>query len=64
LQSTTFFGYEIIMWGSDWPVCRLRAEYSEWFNSAQNLTNNLSVKQKENVFGKNAIEFFGLKIDR
>ena len=41
-----------------------RAEYSEWFNSAQNLTNNLSVKQKENVFGKNAIEFFGLKIDR
>ena len=52
------------MWGSDWPVCRLRAEYSEWVNSAQNLTNNLSVKQKENVFGKNAIEFYGLKIDR
>ena len=51
------------MWGSDWPVCRLRAEYSEWVNSAQNLTNYLSVKQKK-CFCKNAIEFYGLKIDK
>ena len=49
------------MWGSDWPVCRLRTEYSEWVNSAQNLTNNLSVKQKENVFVKMQLNFMVLR---
>ena len=49
------------MWGSDWPVCRLRAEYSEWVNSAQNLTYNLSVKQKENVFVKMQLNFMVLR---
>ena len=49
------------MWGSDWLVCRLRAEYSEWVNSAQNLTNNLSVKQKENVFVKMQLNFMVLR---
>jgi L-fuconolactonase len=48
------------MWGSDWPVCRLRAEYSEWVNNAQNLTNNLSVKQK-NVFVKMQLNFMVLR---
>ena len=49
------------MWGSDWPVCRLRAEYSEWVNSAQNLTNYVSVKQKENVFVKMQLNFMVLR---
>jgi L-fuconolactonase len=50
------------MWGSDWPVCKLRAEYSEWFNTSQNLTNHLSLEEKENIFGKTAIKFYTLSL--
>ncbi|PKQ04545.1 MAG: amidohydrolase, partial [Alphaproteobacteria bacterium HGW-Alphaproteobacteria-10] len=32
------FGPERVMWGSDWPVCRLRAEYGDWLTAAQALT--------------------------
>ena len=31
-----------ILWGSDWPVCNLRTDYVGWFNTAQNLTNELN----------------------
>ena len=51
-----------ILWGSDWPVCNLRTNYIGWFNTAQNLTNNLSLDQKQNIFYENAIKFYKLKI--
>ncbi|MDA7810937.1 amidohydrolase family protein [Candidatus Pelagibacter sp.] len=51
-----------ILWGSDWPVCNLRTDYIGWFNTAQNLTNNLSLGQKQNIFYENAIKFYKLKI--
>ena len=51
-----------ILCGSDWPVCNLRTDYIGWFNTAQNLTNNLSVDQKQNIFYENAIKFYKLKI--
>ena len=57
------FGSEKIMWGSDWPVCRLRSEYNKWFNTAKNLSNKLSVKENEDIFGKTAIKFYNLNID-
>ena len=37
-------------------------EYISWFNTAQNLTNNLSLDQKQNIFYENAIKFYKLKI--
>ena len=51
-----------ILWGSDWPVCNLRTDYIGWFNTAQNLTNNLILDQKQNIFYDNAIKFYKLKI--
>ena len=51
-----------ILWGSDWPVCNLRTDYIGWLNTAQNLTNNLSLDQKQNIFYENAIKFYKLKI--
>ena len=31
------FGPDRVMWGSDWPVCRLRASYDAWREAAQAL---------------------------
>jgi L-fuconolactonase len=52
------FGPARIMWGSDWPVCRLRAEYSDWRAAAELLTEGLSVGEKARVFGGTAAEFY------
>ncbi len=51
-----------IIWGSDWPVCKLRTNYAGWFNTATNLTNKLNLTQKRNIFYNNAIKFYKLKI--
>jgi L-fuconolactonase len=56
----TAFGPERVMWGSDWPVCRLRAEYSDWLGAAQALTEELSEAQRAEVFGGTAERFYRL----
>lgn len=55
------FTDERILWGSDWPVCKLRTTYAGWFNAANNLTNKLNLTQKQNIFYNNAIKFYKLK---
>lgn len=54
------FGPARVMWGSDWPVCRLRCEYDEWLDAAETLTAHLDPKDKARVFGGTAAEFYGI----
>ena len=51
-----------IMWGSDWPVCNLRTNYLGWYNAAINLTNELSLAEKQNIFYNNSINFYKIKL--
>ena len=50
-----------VMWGSDWPVVRLRCEYEEWFSSAVSLTSHLSEKDRQAIFSATATDFYRLK---
>lgn len=52
------FGPDRVMWGSDWPVVRLRAEYDRWLEVAEALTGELSAEEKARVFGGTAAEFY------
>ncbi len=54
------FGPTRVMWGSDWPVCRLRAEYNVWHNAAQDLTAHLSAQARAQIFGETAQRFYRL----
>lgn len=54
------FGPDRVMWGSDWPVCRLRAEYDRWHQAAQTLTAHLSEADRAQVFGGTAQRFYRL----
>lgn len=54
------FGPERVMWGSDWPVCRLQSEYGDWHDIAQALTSDLSDPEKAQVFGGSATRFYRL----
>ena len=54
------FGPERIMWGSDWPVCRLKASYTAWFEAARRLTEHLPTVSQESIFGGTAQAFYRL----
>lgn len=54
------FGPDRVMWGSDWPVCLLRASYADWHGAAQELTDHLSDTDKAQIFGGTAARFYRL----
>jgi L-fucono-1,5-lactonase len=56
------FGTGRVMWGSDWPVCRLRASYDRWHKTATTLTAHLSSADRARVFGGSAIDFYRLDV--
>lgn len=52
------FGPSRVMWGSDWPVVRLRAEYDAWHSAARSLTAHLSNDDQALIFGGTAARFY------
>lgn len=54
------FGPDRVMWGSDWPVCRLRCEYADWHGMAQDLTANLPQVARDRIFSGTAAAFYAL----
>lgn len=52
------FGPDRVMWGSDWPVCRLEASYDDWIGAAETLTADLSDDAQAMVFGGTAARFY------
>lgn len=54
------FGTERILWGSDWPVLELASDYQSWYAVCQTITDSLSLKQKENIYGNNAVRIYKL----
>ncbi|PTX54496.1 L-fuconolactonase [Litoreibacter ponti] len=57
------FGSDRVMWGSDWPVCRLSGEYERWLAAAQTLTEDLDAPARARVFGESAAEFYRISGD-
>lgn len=56
----TVFGADRVMWGSDWPVCRLAGEYGDWHDAAMQLTAECSAAEKAAIFGGTANRFYDL----
>ena len=54
------FGVERLMFGSDWPVCLLSAEYPEVFGLADAYVSQFSTQDRAKFFGTNAAAFYGL----
>lgn len=54
------FGANRVMWGSDWPVCRLEAEYEDWFDASVQLTDHISDDERSEIFGASAARFYRL----
>jgi L-fuconolactonase len=55
------FGAGRVMFGSDWPVCLLAASYERVLATTQELAAGLSATERARVFGRTAIEAYGLR---
>jgi L-fuconolactonase len=52
------FGPERLIFGSDWPVVTLRADYARWFETATALLAGCSEAAREAIFGGNAARIY------
>ncbi|WP_405719576.1 amidohydrolase family protein [Streptomyces sp. NBC_00046] len=55
------FGPDRMMFGSDWPVCRLAATYGEVVVTARTLTDSLTGDERARVFATTAERVYGLR---
>lgn len=56
------FGAARLLWGSDWPVLNLAADYDAWWRASGELLDDLDAAQRDQVFGLNAVRCYGLQI--
>jgi len=56
------FGPRRLMFGSDWPVCRLAATYAEVVDAAKELTAELHLAERREVFTGTALRTYGLTV--
>jgi L-fuconolactonase len=54
------FGAGRLMFGSDWPVCLLRAEYATWIETVATLAKSLSPLEQEQFWSGNAQRVYRL----
>jgi L-fuconolactonase len=54
------FGADRIMYGSDWPVCKLAATYEQVAQLAEYLIQDLSPSEKEKFWALNAKKAYGI----
>jgi len=48
------FGWDRVVWGSDWPVCTLTASLSTWLAALQSIIRGASTDERDKLFAANA----------
>lgn len=54
------FGTDRILFGSDWPVCLVAANYKQVYDLVENYFSSFSTSEQEKFWSKNAIAFYNL----
>ncbi len=54
------FGPQRLMFGSDWPVCLLKTEYSRWVQTVAELASVLSEQEQALFWGGTAKQIYEL----
>ena len=56
------FGPRRLLWGSDWPVLNLAADYKRWLAVSDELLAPLGAAEQRFVMGENAAAFYQLRL--
>jgi len=54
------FSPKRVVWGSDWPVVKLKCSYAEWLILSRELLNFLSTNEQKNIFENNAKNIYSI----
>ena len=54
------FGPDRLMFGSDWPVCQLAADYRDVFDVVDEFLMQLSPDEAAKIFGSTAMKFYNI----
>jgi predicted TIM-barrel fold metal-dependent hydrolase len=54
------FGWDRVMFGSDWPVCNLTASYKGWVETLLSLTHGAGEANQRKLFHDNAVRIYRL----
>lgn len=54
------FGPQRVLWGSDWPVCRLAGDYARWWDATCELLEPLDAAARSAVLGGTAQRLYAL----
>lgn len=55
------FGWDRVIWGSDWPVCNINAGLAEWVAISREIVSGEDVSNQTKLFSDNAINTYGLR---
>lgn len=55
------FGFDRVIYGSDWPVSTLAADYRRWVATLQGSVSGCSPEELRKLFHDNAVRFYKLK---
>ena len=55
------FGPRRLMFGSDWPVCRVACDYGRWRELVGRFVAQLTTDEQTRIFGGTAVEAYGLE---
>ncbi len=61
-QLVSTFGAQRLIWGSDWPVLNLAADYAAWIALSDALMQGLSDEDQRAIRHDNAVAFYGLTL--
>jgi predicted TIM-barrel fold metal-dependent hydrolase len=54
------FGWDRVLFGSDWPVCTLSASFAQWLDALQLITKSAGELNQKKLFYDNAIRVYRL----
>jgi L-fuconolactonase len=60
LDVLDIFGPDRCMFGTDWPVCLVAGSYAAVIGALRSSLAELNEAQREQIFGRSAIEAYGL----
>jgi predicted TIM-barrel fold metal-dependent hydrolase len=54
------FGWDRVLFGSDWPVCTLSASFRQWVEALQLITRDAGEVNQRKLFYDNAVRVYRL----
>ena len=55
------FGWDRVVWGSDWPVCNMTTCLADWVAVSREIVAGCSHEEQEKLFHRNASRIYGLR---